>query len=114
MKYLLLIVHADPRGQSTSHQLAARTKAVLEQNHHEVKIVDLIKAGFKENASEDDFIDKKPDQKFSYLDLQKPSNLSPVIVEQQNNLKWSNLVLHVTITFPRIHPTCFHNGFWLV
>ena len=57
MKYLILIAHASPKADSSAHKLAAEAKEALLGKKHEVRVVDLVKEGFKENASADDFVD---------------------------------------------------------
>ena len=109
MKYLFVIAHADTTGTSTSHSLAKSAETFLKSNGHEVRVVDLVKAGFKECGSPDDFVDpKKSGERFSYSGLQhNRDNLSPLIREQQENLLWCDyFVVFGPMWFYRL-PACF-------
>lgn len=106
MKYLLVVAHADPKGESTTYQLCNHSKKALEAAGHEVRVVDLIKDGFLECPSEKDFINIG-EGRFDYAALQRPENLSPVIVKQQKNLEWAeNVIVFAPIWFYTL-PACF-------
>jgi putative NADPH-quinone reductase len=91
--FLLIVSHPDVKSQSTSHQLADTAKAVLIAAGNEVRVVDLILAGFNVGASPADFVAVPPDQRLLYQKLQTPANLSPRIKEQQANLEWASHVI---------------------
>jgi putative NADPH-quinone reductase len=92
-KFLFIISHPDAKGQSTSHQLANAAKDALITAGNEVRVVDLILAGFNEGASAKDFINVPADQRLLYGQLQAPDNLSPAIKEQQANLEWATHII---------------------
>ena len=106
MKYLFLIAHGTMKEDSSAHKLAREAEKTLKAENHEVRVVDLVKAGFKENPSPDDF-QEVGEGKFSYGLLQKRENLSKTILEQQENLLWcDNLIIFAPIWFFTL-PACF-------
>ena len=106
MKYLILIAHADPKSDSSAHKLAAEAKKTLLEQNHEVRVVDLVKEGFKENASADDFVDIGTGR-FSYGGLQKRENLCKTIRDQQANLEWCECLLVFAPIWFYTLPACF-------
>jgi putative NADPH-quinone reductase len=91
--YLFVISHPDLKGQSTSHQLANAAKAALTSAGHQVRVVDLIRAGFNVGASPSDFVNVPGDKRLSYAELQTPDNISASIKEQQANVDWASHVI---------------------
>jgi putative NADPH-quinone reductase len=91
-KYVLLVVHPDTTGQSTSHRIAKATNEALLAAGNEVRIVDLIQTPFNAGGSASDFISVPPGR-FIYQDNQAPGNLIPAIREQQATLEWSTHVI---------------------
>jgi putative NADPH-quinone reductase len=95
-KFLLLIVHPDVSGQSTSHRIAQAASAALVAAGNEVRTVDLIATPFNAGASAADFLEV-PAGRLVYQANQRPENLIPAIREQQALLEWST---HVVVIGP--------------
>jgi putative NADPH-quinone reductase len=95
-KFVLLIVHPDTAGESTSHRIAKAANDALLAAGNEVRVVDLIKTPFNEGASAADFV-SVPSGRLVYQANQKPDNLIPAIRDQQAILEWST---HVVVIGP--------------
>lgn len=109
MKYLFVIAHADPNGQTTAYKLANTAKSVLETAGSEVKIVDLIQTPFLECASAKDFKKVPEGAYFSYGDLQKNNNVVDCIKEQQALITWcTHLIVFGPMWFLRL-PSIFYS-----
>jgi NAD(P)H dehydrogenase (quinone) len=91
-KFLLLIAHPDPNGQSSSHRIAKAANDALLAAGNEVRIVDLIHTPFTNGATINDFLTPPPGR-FAYESNQGVDNLIPAIREQQAILEWSTHVI---------------------
>jgi NAD(P)H dehydrogenase (quinone) len=95
-KFLLLVVHPDTSGASTSHRIAKAANDALVAAGNEARTVDLIKTPFNTGASAADFLAVQPGR-LNYQANQKLDNLIPAIREQQRLLEWST---HVVVIGP--------------
>lgn len=99
MKVLILIAHGCFDGKSNAHTLAFAAEESLKNAGHEVRVVDLVKAGFNVTASMDDF--NHVEQKRSHFDYMENAadskNLKPNVLEQQENIRWAT---HIIICAP--------------
>jgi putative NADPH-quinone reductase len=106
-KFLLLVVHPDAGGESTSHRIAKAANDALVAAGNEVRIVDLIQTPFNQCASAADFISVPPGR-LLYQANQKPDNLILAIREQQATLEWSTHVVVIGPIWFYRYPAAFY------
>ncbi|OHT13998.1 Flavodoxin-like fold family protein [Tritrichomonas foetus] len=111
MRVLILIAHGNFDARSNSHKLAFAAEDSLKKGGHEVRVVDLCKAGFNMTASIDDCIkvENKEGKKFNYqISAANPENLRPNVHEQQENIKWCTHVIVCAPIWYHSLPSCFY------
>jgi putative NADPH-quinone reductase len=99
MRVVVLIAHANAKGQSTAHRLAAAAESALLEDGHEVRVFDLVHCGFDRVATVADFTLVARPEHFDYETSHVPSNdnLISLIREQQAQVLWST---HVVVIGP--------------
>jgi putative NADPH-quinone reductase len=110
MRVLVLIAHANAKGQSTAHRLASATEAALIEEGHDVRVVDLVACGFDKVATISDFTSVPHPEHFDYETSHIPSNsnLISLIREQQTHVLWcTHIVVFGPIWFYR-YPATFY------
>lgn len=93
MRVLILIAHADKKGQSHAHQIAEASKQALLAANHEVRVVDLVNAGFEKTLTQDDFLKLHGDERFNCISEFQKNNLSKEIEDQIDNVVWATHVI---------------------
>ena len=93
MKVLILIAHADVKGNSHAHKFAFAARDALLESGHEVKVVELTAEGFDKTATTDDFLRIQHPENFHYANEQNEDNLIPLIIEHQKIVEWCTHML---------------------
>jgi putative NADPH-quinone reductase len=110
MRVLVLIAHANAKGQSTAHRLAAAAESALLEDGHEVRVVDLVHCGFDKVATIDDFTSVPHPEHFDYETSHVPSNdnLVALIREQQAHVLWSTHIMVMGPIWFYRYPAAFY------
>lgn len=112
MKVLILIAHADPNSTTSSHKLAKAAEEALLEDHHEVKVVDLVKEGFDRVATKDDFVKFNHPERFNYInECADASNLTQIVRDQQELVRWSTHIIVVGPIWYLRYPATFYAWF---
>lgn len=93
MKFLILIAHADKKGQSHAHRIADASKQALLSAKHEVRVVDLVQVGLDKTLTQDDFIKLHDKERFNCFSEFRSNNLTKEIEDQVDNLSWATHVI---------------------
>jgi putative NADPH-quinone reductase len=110
MRVLILICHANHNEASTAHRLASRAQDALLEDHHEVRVVDLVKLGFNRVATAMDFTSLPKPDLFDYEGSHIPGNenLIQEIRDQQLHVTWCTHLIIVGPMWYYRYPACFY------
>lgn len=108
VNYLIIIAHADDNASTHSHKLADAAKETLEGTGNQVKIIDLIKAGFKENLSKSDLVDFDPSIPFNVHPYFLQGKYSDLSKNTQKEIEWANTLIIIGPIWFRRLPAIFY------
>ena len=93
----VLIVYAHPEPNSLNGIMKDLTAKILRENGHEVKISDLYGMNFKAVLNQDDFTQRKDDEKFNpileQLNALGTGSIAQDIKDEDEKIKWADMLI---------------------